>query len=53
MGDLAVAVVVSSLYPVSTAILAWLFVHERLGRVRLAGVAVAITSVVLIGAGSA
>jgi drug/metabolite transporter (DMT)-like permease len=52
-GDLAVAVVVSSLYPVSTAILAWLFLHERLGRVRLAGVAVAITSVVLIGAGSA
>jgi drug/metabolite transporter (DMT)-like permease len=53
VGELAVAVVVASLYPVSTAILAWLFLHERLGRVRLAGVAVAITSVLLIGAGSA
>jgi drug/metabolite transporter (DMT)-like permease len=53
VGELAVVVVLASLYPVSTAILAWLFLHERLGRLRLAGVALAIASVVLIGSGSA
>jgi drug/metabolite transporter (DMT)-like permease len=52
-GGLAVTVVVSSLYPVATALLAYLFLHERLGPVRLAGVALAIGAVMLIGLGSA
>jgi drug/metabolite transporter (DMT)-like permease len=45
-------VVISSLYPVSTAILARLFLHERLGPLRTAGVALAVGGVVLIGLGS-
>jgi drug/metabolite transporter (DMT)-like permease len=52
VGDLAVVVVISSLYPVSTAILARLFLHERLGPLRTAGVALAVAGVVLIGLGS-
>jgi drug/metabolite transporter (DMT)-like permease len=52
-GGLAVTVVVSSLYPVGTALLARLFLHERLGTVRVAGVALAICAVMLIGLGSA
>jgi drug/metabolite transporter (DMT)-like permease len=51
-GGLAVAVVLSSLYPAGTALLARLILHERLGPLRLAGVALAIVGVVLIGAGS-
>jgi drug/metabolite transporter (DMT)-like permease len=53
VGELAVVVVLSSLYPVTTALLAWIVLHERLGGLRLVGVALAIVSVVLIGAGSA
>jgi uncharacterized membrane protein len=52
IGDLAVVVVLSSLYPVGTAIMARVFLHERLGRVRLAGVGLAIGAVALIGFGS-
>jgi drug/metabolite transporter (DMT)-like permease len=52
VGDLAVVVVLSSLYPVSTAILARIFVHERLGPIRLVGVALAVTGVALISVGS-
>jgi drug/metabolite transporter (DMT)-like permease len=52
VGELAVVVVISSLYPVSTALLARTVLHERLGRLRLAGVALAIAGVVLIGLGS-
>ena len=48
-GELAVVIVLTSLYPVVTAILARLFLHERLSPVRLLGVALAITGVVLIG----
>ena len=44
--------VISSLYPVSTALLARAFLHERLGPVRLAGAGLAVASVVLIGLGS-
>ncbi|MDQ3492981.1 MAG: DMT family transporter, partial [Chloroflexota bacterium] len=50
-GSLAVAVVLSSLYPVVTAVLARIFLHERLSRLRLMGVAAAIGGVVLIAAG--
>ncbi len=48
-GELAVVIVLTSLYPVVTAILARMFLHERLSPVRLLGVALAITGVVLIG----
>jgi drug/metabolite transporter (DMT)-like permease len=47
-GELAVAIVLTSLYPVVTAILARIFLHERLSPLRLAGVALAIVGVVLI-----
>lgn len=51
-GDLAVVVVLSSLYPVTTALLARLFLHERLGPVRAFGVGLAVAGVALIGLGS-
>lgn len=50
-GSLAVAVVLSSLYPVVTALLARTFLHERLSRLRPVGVAAAIGGVVFIAAG--
>lgn len=50
-GSLAVAVVLSSLYPVVTALLARAFLHERLSRLRLIGVGAAIGGVVLIALG--
>jgi drug/metabolite transporter (DMT)-like permease len=52
-GELAVVIVLTSLYPVTTAILARIFLHERLSAVRLAGVGLAIIGVVLIGLGGA
>jgi drug/metabolite transporter (DMT)-like permease len=48
-GELAVVIVLTSLYPVVTAILARIFLHERLSPLRLLGVALAITGVILIG----
>ena len=48
-GELAVVIVLTSLYPVVTAVLARIFLRERLSPVRLLGVALAITGVVLIG----
>jgi drug/metabolite transporter (DMT)-like permease len=50
--SLSVTVVLVSLYPVSTVVLARLVLHERLSRLRLAGVALAIAGVVLIGLGA-
>jgi drug/metabolite transporter (DMT)-like permease len=47
-GELAVVIVLTSLYPVMTAILARLFLHERLSPMRAAGVALALLGVVLI-----
>ena len=41
---LAVSVVLSSLYPVSTAILARFVLHERLSRLALVGVALAVAA---------
>jgi len=52
-GELAIVIVLTSLYPVGTAILARIFLHERLSPVRMAGVAMAVLGVVLIGIGSA
>lgn len=49
---LAVAVVLSSLYPVATALLARTFLGERLTPTAVAGVALAVGGVVLIGLGS-
>jgi drug/metabolite transporter (DMT)-like permease len=50
-GLVSVAAVLGSLYPVVTVLLAWLLLHERLGRVQTVGVAGALAGVVLIGAG--
>jgi drug/metabolite transporter (DMT)-like permease len=52
-GELAVVVVLTSLYPVGTVILARMFLHERLSPLRLAGVGLAVVGVVLIGLGQA
>jgi drug/metabolite transporter (DMT)-like permease len=49
---LSVAVVLVSLYPVSTALLARFVLGERLSRLRLAGVALAVAGVVTITAGA-
>ena len=46
---LPVAVVLSSLYPVVTTLLAAVFLHERLRPHQLLGIALAVTAVVLIG----
>jgi drug/metabolite transporter (DMT)-like permease len=51
-GELAVVIVLTSLYPVTTAILARIVLHERLGPLRLLGVVLAVAGVVLIGLGS-
>jgi drug/metabolite transporter (DMT)-like permease len=48
VGELAVAVILSSLYPVVTTILAAALLHERLRRIQVAGVALATISVVLL-----
>ena len=52
VGALSVTVVLASLYPVSTALLARVVLRERLSPVRIAGVALAIVGAVLISAGS-
>ena len=52
-GSLAVAAVLSSLYPVTTVILATVFLRERIGRVHALGIALAVIAVALIAAGSA
>jgi drug/metabolite transporter (DMT)-like permease len=50
-GLVSVAAVLGSLYPVVTVLLAWAFLHERLGRIQTVGVVSALAGVVLIGAG--
>ncbi len=52
-GSLAVAAVLSSLYPVTTVILATIFLRERVTRVHAFGIGLAAIAVVLIAAGSA
>ena len=52
-GALAVASVVSSLYPVTTVILATVVLHERVTRSHAAGIVLAAVAIALIGLGSA
>lgn len=52
-GALAVASVLSALYPVATVILAALVLHERVTRDHTVGIALAAAAIVLIGLGSA
>ena len=51
IGTLSVTVVLVSLFPVSTALLARVVLHERLSRVRVAGVGLAVAGAALIGVG--
>ena len=51
-GPLAVASILSSLYPVTTLLLAALVLHERLTRTHAVGIAAAVGGIVLIGVGS-
>lgn len=51
-GALAVAAVLSSLYPVTTVILATVFLGERVTRSHAAGIALAVTAVACIAAGA-
>lgn len=50
--SLPVAVVLSSLYPIVTTVLAAAFLRERLGRVQLVGIVLAVIGVSLIGLGA-
>jgi len=50
-GSDAVAAVLGSLYPVATVILAAALLHERVHRAQAAGIAVALTGVLLVSAG--
>ena len=52
-GALAVASVLSALYPVGTVILAATLLRERVTRDHVVGIALAATAILLIGAGSA
>jgi drug/metabolite transporter (DMT)-like permease len=51
-GPLAVASILSSLYPVTTVILAAVVLHERVTRDHAVGIAAAAVAILLIGAGS-
>lgn len=50
-GLLSLVSVLSSLYPAATIVLARAFLHERMNRIQLAGIALALTGVALIAAG--
>jgi drug/metabolite transporter (DMT)-like permease len=51
-GPLAVASILSSLYPVTTVILAALVLHERVTRQHAVGIATAAVAILMIGSGS-
>ncbi len=50
-GQLTIAAILGSLYPVVTVLLAWRFHHERLRPVQYVGVVLAILGVIAIGVG--
>ena len=52
-GHLAVAAVLSSLYPVATVVLAIIVLREHLSRSHVVGIALTAVAIVLIGAGTA
>jgi drug/metabolite transporter (DMT)-like permease len=52
-GSLAVAAVLSSLYPVTTVVLATVVLHERITRAHAVGILLAATAVTMISIGSA
>jgi uncharacterized membrane protein len=52
-GELAIAATLSSLYPVTTTVLAAVILRERIGRVHAVGIAAAALAVALIAAGAA
>lgn len=52
-GALAIASIVSSLYPVTTVILAAVILRERVTGVHLVGIVLAAIAIIMIGAGSA
>jgi uncharacterized membrane protein len=52
-GALAVAAVLSSLYPVTTVVLATVFLRERVTRTHAVGIALAVGAIVCIAAGTA
>jgi drug/metabolite transporter (DMT)-like permease len=51
-GSLAVAAILSSLYPVTTVVLATVFLGERITRTHAAGIALAVAAIACIAAGS-
>ena len=51
-GALAIASVVSSMYPVTTVILATVLLRERVTRSHAVGIGLAVLAIVLIGVGS-
>lgn len=52
VGALAVATVLSSLYPVATVLLALVFLHERVTRSHVLGIALTVVAIVLITVGT-
>jgi drug/metabolite transporter (DMT)-like permease len=48
LGRVDVAAVLSSLYPGSTVLLAWIFLHERINRKQAIGILVALLAIILI-----
>ncbi len=53
VGALAVAVILSSLYPVTTVLLALTLLHEKVTRSHLVGIALTVVAIALIGLGTA
>jgi drug/metabolite transporter (DMT)-like permease len=51
-GSLAIAAILSSLYPVTTVVLATVFLHERVTRAHAVGIALAAGAIVCIAAGA-
>jgi drug/metabolite transporter (DMT)-like permease len=53
VGALAVATILASLYPVTTVLLALSLLHEKVTRSHVAGIALTVTAIALIGIGTA